>query len=246
MIDQALVLCAGLGTRMRHLSIDTPKPLIKLKDKTFLEMIVSKLSKAGIRYICINGHYLHEQVEKFISDILIPSFPHIKFRFIYESKLLEVGGTIKNALPYFDNKPFFSVNADAIIENDISSSLQQMSDLWLEQNDLHAVVLVCHKNKSFGFSNPNRADWNLDSQNRIIIEENPDDRQYNYVGIQIISSNLIAQIAEQKFHPKIVWYQSRNHDNILIKIKAVISQGRYFHVGDPETLQLVEDIYDGR
>ena len=117
MIDQALILCAGRGTRMRHLSDNTPKALVRLRGSTILDIIVGKLCKSGITHIVINGRYLHEQIENHINTVLIPQYHNVKFEFVYEPEPLDnPGGSVKTALPCFNDLPFFSINGDCLLE----------------------------------------------------------------------------------------------------------------------------------
>ena len=63
---KALVLAAGLGTRLREVAPNTPKPLMKVSGVPLLQIIIEKLLKLDIETIIINTHYLHEQIEDFI------------------------------------------------------------------------------------------------------------------------------------------------------------------------------------
>ena len=67
-IKHAMILAAGLGTRMKPLTLETPKPLIKIGDKTLLERSINLLESHGVEQIIINVHHLADQIERFISN----------------------------------------------------------------------------------------------------------------------------------------------------------------------------------
>ena len=68
-VKRAMILAAGLGTRMKPLTLETPKPLIKVGSKNLLERSINLLENHGVEQIIINVHYLATQVEKFISNV---------------------------------------------------------------------------------------------------------------------------------------------------------------------------------
>ena len=68
-IKQAMVLAAGLGTRMKPLTLETPKPLIKVGSKNLLERSINLLENYGVEKIIINVHHLADQIEKFILNV---------------------------------------------------------------------------------------------------------------------------------------------------------------------------------
>ena len=103
-IKQAMILAAGLGTRMKPLTLETPKPLIKVGCKNLLEWSINLLENHGVEQIIINVHYLAAQVEKFISNVK----SKVKITISDEKDLLlDTGGGVKKGTKIFDEKPFF-------------------------------------------------------------------------------------------------------------------------------------------
>jgi len=105
--DTAMVLAAGLGTRMRPLTLEKPKPLFEVGGRSMLDHALDRLLAAGIRRAVVNVFYLPDQIENHLEkrsdmEIIISR----------ESELLDTGGGIKNALRHFGGKPFFALNAD--------------------------------------------------------------------------------------------------------------------------------------
>ena len=103
----AMVLAAGLGTRMRPLTLTKPKPLYEVGDRTMLDHALDKLVAAGIKRAVVNTHYLAELIETHLQ-----SRGDIEIIISREETVLDTGGGIVKALPYFAGKPFFALNAD--------------------------------------------------------------------------------------------------------------------------------------
>ena len=107
---KALILSAGLGTRLRPYTDHTPKPLFTICGRPLLDIIITKLIRAGCESIMINTHHLHTQIEAFIAQqtYTIP----IETR--YEPHILGTGGAIINVKAFWNDQPFMVVNADIV------------------------------------------------------------------------------------------------------------------------------------
>ena len=108
MVNSAMVLAAGLGTRMRPLSDTLPKPLISVAGKSMLDRALDHLKIANISNIVVNTYYL----ASLVVDHLKAHHPHA--RISHEDILLETGGGINKALPMLGQDPFFVLNGDSI------------------------------------------------------------------------------------------------------------------------------------
>lgn len=107
---KAMILAAGRGERMRPLTDRTPKPLLRIRDKSLIEHLLAALGAAGFRDIVINHAYLGEQIVHALGD-----GAHLGMRIAYSHEAegsLETGGGIFKALPLLGNDPFLVVNGD--------------------------------------------------------------------------------------------------------------------------------------
>ena len=115
-----MVLAAGRGTRMRHLSKARPKPLTVLAGRTLLDRVLDHLETAGVDRIVVNTHYMGEMITEHLSGraniILSP-----------EEVLLETGGGVRLALPHLGDDPFFVINSDAVWGNGPTPALQRLA-----------------------------------------------------------------------------------------------------------------------
>jgi N-acetyl-alpha-D-muramate 1-phosphate uridylyltransferase len=106
----ALILAAGLGERMRPLTGQTPKPLLKVGGKPLIVWHLEKLAAADVRYVVINTSHLAEQLPEALGD---GARWGMRIRYAYEGpQPLETGGGMLNALPLLGPEPFVVVSAD--------------------------------------------------------------------------------------------------------------------------------------
>lgn len=124
---QAMILAAGLGTRMRPLTDHTPKPLLKVAGKPLLEHQIERLIDAGADTIVINISYLAEQIQEFIASRLWP----VAIRLSFEDQPLETAGGIQKALEQGDldwDSPLLLVNGDVWCDYDLAKLPQLNND----------------------------------------------------------------------------------------------------------------------
>ena len=115
--EEAMILAAGLGKRMRYKTRYKAKPLIELQNKSLLDLNLRKLSNYGIRKCVVNTSYLHLTIKKFINDYNFKNrYPQIIIS--DEKKRLETGGGVKNAISNFNKDRFLVINGDSLIIND--------------------------------------------------------------------------------------------------------------------------------
>ena len=105
---KALLLSAGLGTRLRPITDAVPKCLVPINGKPLLEYWLENLSKVGIDEFLVNTSYLHKQVEKFVNNSKFKD----KITLVYEDELLNTGGTILENKEFFKDDEFMLIHAD--------------------------------------------------------------------------------------------------------------------------------------
>jgi mannose-1-phosphate guanylyltransferase len=117
---KALLLAAGLGTRLRPVTNTIPKCLVPINSKPLLEYWLENLTKVGVSEFLINTSYLAEQVEEFVNKSIYKD----KITLVHEDELLNTGGTLLANRAFFDNKAFMLVHADNLSFCDFSAFLQ--------------------------------------------------------------------------------------------------------------------------
>jgi len=120
-IDRAMILAAGLGTRLRPLTLYTPKPLLPLDGTVLIDHQIRYLAKSGMRSLAINLHHLGEKIRNHVGDG--HSFG-VEVNYSDEPEILGTGGGIKQAARFFGRRPFVVLNADSLIEADVGALIR--------------------------------------------------------------------------------------------------------------------------
>ncbi|EAH6887043.1 nucleotidyltransferase family protein [Campylobacter jejuni] len=112
---QAIILCGGLGTRLKSIIKDIPKPMAPINNKPFLEFIFEYLKKQGVKEITLAVSYKYEVIKEYFKD----EFLGIKIKYSIEKEPLGTGGAIKEALKFIKNEVYV-LNGDTFFEIDLS------------------------------------------------------------------------------------------------------------------------------
>ncbi len=132
-IDQAMILAAGRGERMRPLTDHLPKPLLPVAGRPLIEYHIERLAAAGVRRLVINHAWLGERIERQLGD---GGRWGIEIRYSAEADALETGGGIQRALPHFGDRPFVVVNGDVWCD-------AELTDLRLPASrDAHLLLVA--------------------------------------------------------------------------------------------------------
>ncbi|MGB5158779.1 sugar phosphate nucleotidyltransferase [Desulfobacterium sp. N47] len=238
---KALILAAGLGTRLLPYTQHTPKPLFPVGGHPLLDIIIRKLEAAGCEAVIINTHHQHKKIEDFITSqkYPIPVFTR------YEPVILGTGGAIKNAADFWDNKPFIVINSD--IFTDIN--LNEVYNYHLGHKDCVTLVLtdfekfnnvpVSQENLVLGFeSNRNDSCSCTDNNKSMPVYKQENIVRLAFTGIQVVDPEILGFIPEKVFSNSIDIY--RQMMACGKKIHAYIPKKLHWNdLGTPETYKNV-------
>ena len=217
MIKKAMILAAGFGKRLNPLTLNCPKPLLKIGKETLLSNTINFLEQSKIKEVVINVHYLGDQIieylnkKKFNLNIIIIN---------EKEKILDTGGGICNALKYF-NESFLCINPDTIWNLNYIKELKQMeSNFFL--NKKKSYLLVVDKIKSFDTSL--KGDFNL--HNGLVTRKKGENLKYIYTGLQIIDPEIFLNISDKIFSINKVWDKLIQSDQLF----ALESNIDFLHV----------------
>jgi len=232
-IKKAMILSAGLGTRMKPITLKTPKPLIKIGKKNLLERAINLLVSFGIEELTINVHHLGEQIEKFIAE----ADYKIKISISDEKReLLDTGGGIFNATKSFNDEPFIVLNPDTLWSENYKKDLKSLEELYFKSKK-PCLLLV---NKNLSFDKSFKGDFNMDEYNQVSRER---DNLYIFTGLQILNRSVF-NLKEKKriFSMNEVW------DNLITSnsLLGLKSNHKFFHLNTKEIYDriLKQDIID--
>lgn len=134
MIRRAMVLAAGRGTRLAPLTHTTPKPLVPVAGRPFLEHILDFLRAGGIREVVLNLHHLGRAIEQHLGD---GTRFGLTVRYSWENPILDTGGGIKHAESLLAGEPFVVLNGDSLLE----LRLQEVVEHHLTQGAVATLVV---------------------------------------------------------------------------------------------------------
>ena len=227
-INTAFILCAGFGKRLNPLTLDTPKPLIKLNNITVLETCINLIESLGIQQIIINTFYLKDQIHSFINGNKFRS----KISIIEDGdKILDTGGGINNMMKHTSEENVLIFNPDTIWKKNYTNEIIEMEKLYFSKQIKNILLLV---KKELSFDKNLSGDFDL--INNLIIKNN--DRKFIYTGCQIINKKLLSDYKDKNFSISNVW-------NDLIKKKELYgfeTTKEFYHLTDLETFKKLQDL----
>ncbi|MFN7178014.1 nucleotidyltransferase family protein [Hyphomonas sp.] len=221
----AMVLAAGLGTRMRPLTDATPKPLLKVRGKALIDRLLDPLAEAGVKRVVINVHYLADQIEAYAAalkrfDVIISD---------ERAEVLETGGAIAKARPLLGDEPIFVMNTDAFWAPESPEPFLELAAAFDPQAE-DERLLIAETGRALGFDGP--GDFFLQDNHRLIRRGAAPSSPWAYAGVRIMKPQLYDTRAVERFSAVKIWDE-------------LIPQGRlaghpldrfWLHVGDPQAL----------
>ena len=230
-VETAMVMAAGLGTRMRPLTEHMPKPLVEVAGKPLIEYAFDKLRLAGVKKAVVNVHYLPEQVEAYVTnratdlDITISD---------ERAQLLETGGGLVQALPMIDGDPFFCINSDAIWTDGEVDGLTRLAQAW-DREGMDGLLLLVPCERAFCHSG--NGDFFVDDKGHPMRRGTAAHAPFVYTGIQLLSRAFLNDAPTGPFSTNILWDRSIAKGRLF----ALEHQGDWFDIGSPEAIAPTEE-----
>ena len=227
-INTALILCAGFGKRLNPITLNTPKPLLKIKDVSMLERCINLIEKLGIQKILINTFYLKDQFSVFLNS---KNF-NIDIKIIEDGEhILDTGGGIQNMIKDSNEKDFIIFNPDTIWSNDYKDEILKMEKMYFSEK-LENILLLA--NKKLSFDKKLKGDFNL--KNNLINKE--PEKEFIYIGCQIINKKLFIKEKIENYSILEIW------NNLLDqkKLFGYESQKDFYHLTDLDIFKKLKDL----
>jgi MurNAc alpha-1-phosphate uridylyltransferase len=222
-IRRAMVLAAGLGLRMRPITLATPKPLVEVAGRSMLDRALDHLTAAGVEEMVVNSHWLAERIEAHLAGRPGIALSH-------EDELLETGGGVAKALPLLGPDPFYVVNSDIIWTDGEHPALDRLREAWSRQT-MDALLLLVPVERAVGYEG--RGDFHLDGTTGIPRRRrDPETAPLLFSGVQILHPRLFEDCPAGKFSLNVLY------DRALARgrLAAVVHDGCWYHVGTPDAL----------
>ncbi len=226
-INTALILCAGLGKRLNPLTLNTPKPLLKLKNIELLEKCINIIIEFGAKKILLNTFHLENQIIEFIRK---KNF-FIDIEIINDGpKILNTGGGILNMIECSQQDNFIIFNPDTVWSKDYIVEIKKMQDFYFS-NDLKNVLLVTNKENSFDKNL--KGDFSLISNK--LKKKNKDN--FIFIGCQILNRSLFKERKICNFSILEIWNELMEKN----QLNGFESFNDFYHVTNLETFRKLED-----
>jgi MurNAc alpha-1-phosphate uridylyltransferase len=226
----AMVLAAGLGTRMRPLTDNLPKALAPVAGRTLLDRVLDKLVEAGVTHAVVNVHHFADQVEAHLKargdlDISISD---------ERSGLLDSGGGIQHARPLLGEDPFFLANIDSLWLEGATPALEALKAAW-NPAAMDLLLLLVARGNGLGFEGPQG--FLMDEAGRLTHSVSPDVvTPFANVGFGILKPQVLDGQGSGAFSIYPTWHRLQDQGRLY----GVVMDAYWMHVGDPAARDAAE------
>ena len=227
----AMVLAAGLGTRMRPHNGHVPKPLVTVGGKSLIDHSLDRLADAGVARAVVNVHYLADALETHLAH---RTRPHIVIS-DERGMLLGTGGGIVKALPLLGDTPFFLVNSDTLWLDGVKPNFARLAEDF-DPAQMDALLLVASAAGSVGYEG--RGDFAMESDGRLRRRVENEIVPFVYAGAAILAPSLFAGAPAGAF-PLTELFDRAAANGRLFGLRL---EGVWMHVGTPEAVAAAEKV----
>ncbi len=228
-----IILAAGLGTRMRPLTLTIPKPLVPVKGKKLIDYNLDFLRGGGIDQVVVNTSYLADLLEHHLRtrhELTI----HVSRE---EPVPLETGGGILKALPLLGSAPFISMNSDAIFPVSMPHPIAMLCNQWRDEAMDFLMVLV-EKHRARGLHG--RGDFLREEHGCVRRPSEGEDAPYIFTGLQMIHPRVFVNCPTGAFSLNTLWQRSADARGVYQRVHSIVLDADWLHVGDLEGLSEAE------
>ena len=227
-VKTAFILCAGLGKRLNPITLETPKPLLKLNDKTMLEKCINMILELGIKKIFLNTFHLGNQISEFIKNKKFP----IDIQIINDgNEILNTGGGILKMIKNSQDENFIIFNPDSLWGLNYLDEINNMQNLYFS-NNLENILLCVKKNLSFDKNL--KGDFNLINHS---LRKNKDN-DFIFIGCQILNKSLFNSYKLCNFSISEIWDELLNKN----ELNGFESVNKFYHLTNLETFKKLQDL----
>jgi MurNAc alpha-1-phosphate uridylyltransferase len=231
MPKRAIVLAAGLGTRMRPYSDNVPKPLVEVSGKALIDYALDRLAVAGVEQAVVNVHHMADALE---SHIAKRTRPHIIIS-NERNELMGTGGGVVKALSHLGDAPFFYMNSDTLWIDGVKPNLLRLAQAF-DPAEMDALLLLAPTATSIGYDG--RGDFAMTSDGRLRRRPEREVVPFAYASAAVLSPALF-QDAPKGVFPLTVLFDRAAENGRLHGLRI---DGIWMHVGTPEAVAEAEAV----
>ncbi|MGQ4273943.1 nucleotidyltransferase family protein [Terrihabitans sp. B22-R8] len=231
-IRSAMVLAAGLGTRMRPLTNTMPKPMVPVCERPLIDHVLDRLAAAGVERAVVNLHHHADILEAHLETRERPQIVLSDER----TALLDSGGGVKKALSRLGTDPFFVINADTIWIEGLRPNLRTLADLF-DPAAMDMLLLLAPTACSVGYDG--RGDFLSDGDGRLTRRAERDVAPFVYAGAMIVRPDIFAGTPDGPFSLNRLFDRAIDGGRLF----GLRMEGLWMHVGTPEAIAEAEACY---
>ncbi len=228
----AMVLAAGLGLRMRPLTDNLPKPLVRVAGKPLLDHVLDRLADADVATAVVNVHYLPDQIVQHVAG---RKHPHVVIS-DERDVILGTGGAVVKALPLLGNAPFFHLNADTMWIDGARPNLTRLAETF-DPDRMDILLLLAPTASSIGYTGS--GDYAMAPDGALRRRKEHQVVPFVYAGAAIISPSLFAAAPTGEFSLTRVFDQANERERLF----GLRLDGTWMHVGTPDAVTAAEKAY---
>ena len=228
--DAAMVLAAGLGSRMGDLTHSRPKPLIEVCGTPLIDCVLDRLQQAGISRAVVNLHHHANVLRDHLAARLTP-----KISVSDETdQLLDTGGGVARALENFGGTPFLVINADVLWRDGSANTMLRLAECWRD-DEMDALLLLCPTVDAIGYDG--LGDFMMAEDGRLSRREEQRVTPFVFSGIQVLHPRLFDSAPNGAFSLIRLYDKAESEGRLF----GLIHEGAWMHVGTLEGLLAAED-----
>lgn len=226
----AMVMAAGLGTRMRPLTNTMPKALVPVAGKPLIAYVLDPLVEAGVERVVVNVHAHADQLEAYLRGRKDAEFLISDER----AELLETGGGVKHARALLGDAPIFRCNSDYVWQKPGVPAMRALVEAW-DPTRMDSLVTVIPKARTVGFEE-SPGDFYQDAAGRLTHRGERPDAPLHAIGIEILDPRPVYADPRTKFSLRDIWFRASDQGRLF----GLQMDGLWMQVGDPGALAAVE------
>ncbi len=228
-LNTAMILAAGLGTRMRPLTNDLPKPMVKVGNKALIDWVLDDLAEGGVVSAVVNVHYKADVLRDHLTH---RSAPAISISDETEA-LLETGGGVAAALPLMTDDVFLVTNSDALWGKGLAPALGALKSAWSKMTvgaEVDALLLLAKMDRAFGFDGA--GDFFVGADGVPSRRGNKSSAPTVYAGTQLVHRRVFENGPKGAFSFNVLWNKALEAN----RLRAIVHDDDWYHVGTPEAV----------
>jgi N-acetyl-alpha-D-muramate 1-phosphate uridylyltransferase len=225
----AMILAAGLGTRMRPLTDMMPKPLVPVGGKPLINHVLDRLAAVGVETAVVNVHHFADQIEQHLQPRRAPKIVISDER----DGVRGTGGGVVKALPLLGPDPFFHVNSDTLWIDGVKPNLERLA-VAFRPDQMDALLLLAPTATSVGYAG--RGDFSMAADGRLRRRGEREVVPFVYAGIAILSPTLFADTPSGAFPLTRLFDRAIEQERLF----GLRLEGVWMHVGTPESVAAAE------